>query len=1239
MSASPIAAEPRVHAVEASAGTGKTHRIGELVVEQVLRGVRVERIVLSSYTNAAADELAARVRAALAGALVEAGAAGSARRPPTPEESALLRRAIADLDRACIGTIHSFCARLLEDAAEVAGGLSLDGLSPDESSGELVASVVADVWAAMVAPSPVAISLLGDSAPTARACLAALAQSVDAEPDAAVEPPPDLGARDRIQRDLDALLADAAARGALHGLAALAGSFVKKDGHAEAVAALASIDGSNAASGLAVLAALPSLRPADGDQWSVGAQQRKGARAALDAWSSGGGSAALTRLRSIEAACREAQAPFRSGLAGLLRTALRERRAAHRTYSYGDLVDRAWQLVREEGSSLVQHARARFEVAILDECQDTDPVQQAVFRRIFDAPGCTLHVVGDPKQSIYAFRGADLDSYLRLGDRARQDAPLTVSRRSDAPHVAAVEGLFTGIGMPFGHDRIRFTPVSAWHVAPRCSRTDGLAASGIELLWLEGESQVEGQRKASIDAAATRIRQWIEPGGPQGLRIPADPEHRDALRAAGPGDVAVLCQSRSDLDAMRAALERLGVPSVIAGDSSVLLSGAAEDMLAILHACASRRAVQAAIGAALTRALGATAEEVQQRRDEWVAALRECARAAQREGIDAALAGLLERPLPQARVGERQSMSALEILLSQPGGERHAVDLIHVRELLSGAERAGAEGPEALLHWLRTERAAALASRGRGGDAARRLRTQASRDAVVLQTLHSSKGLTYPIVVLPTIAIGMEPEEAPTPLHTAVEGSDGYAVRVIDVGSPRWSARAAAHVGARALERRRLLYVAVTRARYLTCICMHDVPARDRVTALDELLGAAPQSAGMPAPSRRDSVREWGVRAAEALRRLAPEHAGSVEPLRLEPLPEPWSGPPPSPAERAPLCPADMPVDRWAEPSREHSFTSLSRSAAAGQRERQSPDFANAREPDEPGASSDVPDASEAAEGACPADAAIRQLGVSGADLGVVLHAALDRAFHSLGAGTHGSGSGAATAPPIDDPLSTGIEQELARLRPLAAGTQAAARATSRAIRAALAQRLPMGCPSIHWLASRQDAVLREFQVSVPLAGRREDIARAFAAHGGDIGDAVARRISAAPAQRLDGILHGIIDVAARAPDGAWHIVDWKSNDLGRAARAYSGASLESAVVDSLYPLQAAIYVTILGRWLGRVEPGAAVAAAHYLFLRGMDAAAPGRGIWTWSPPVPLRHALDRLVDAGMDRAAGGDHA
>jgi exodeoxyribonuclease V beta subunit len=608
--------------------------------------------------------------------------------------------------------------------------------------------------------------------------------------------------------------------------------------------------------------------------------------------------------------------------------------------------------------------------------------------------------------------------------------------------------------------------------------------------------------------------------------------------------------------------------------------------------------------------------------------------------------------MPDARSGEDADRSAMELLLAQPGGERHAVDLQHLRELLGEAERLGTRGAAALAQWLRSERDALERAGGRGGGDTARLRTQATRDAVTLQTLHSSKGLTYDLVCLPTVALGSRPARESALVRTTDAADDGHAMRVIDLGSERMAERMRLQQEEQRREQFRLLYVAVTRARYITSVCMPvEAAASVAPSAIEELLSLQADAGGAAIDDRLGQLREWSSRSSRVLRRLDPAlaatsasahgdaHAGGA--VRIIASAPAWSGAPWTPPELGEMAHLDPVPRSWADGVREVSFTSLSRGAGHADRvigegapaadgdrdERVDPDPTRAEIDVERGADPGT----VAGTSAGPVDDAIRRLGVRGVDLGVAMHAALDTAFGAIAPrGDGGTADASGGEGSMRDPLAMRI---LAECRAVAGGDAPdamwrAARDTACALRDALLQPLEHGCPPVVELAARHDAVLREMRISIPLDLKHDALVDAFRRHGGDIGARVAPALARTSPARVRGLLSGIIDIVACAGPGAWHVIDWKTNDLGRDPRAYSGRALEDAAASSLYPVQAALYMMLLSRWLRRIGEDGQVVASHYLYVRGMDARTPGVGVWSWSPGTALLEAIDGAVGA-----------
>ncbi len=152
---------------------------------------------------------------------------------------------------------------------------------------------------------------------------------------------------------------------------------------------------------------------------------------------------------------------MRASLARAVRKELDRRKRARGVMTYDDLLTRLDDALRTTGGTRVaQRLRDRYSVVLVDEFQDTDPTQWDIMRRAFGETGdTTLVLIGDPKQAIYAFRGADVYAYLDAADSAGERADLTVNWRSDQGLIDAYDALFGGAQL--GHEGIVYRPVKA----------------------------------------------------------------------------------------------------------------------------------------------------------------------------------------------------------------------------------------------------------------------------------------------------------------------------------------------------------------------------------------------------------------------------------------------------------------------------------------------------------------------------------------------------------------------------------------------------------------------------------------------------------------------------------------------------------------------------------------------------------------------------------------------------------
>jgi exodeoxyribonuclease V beta subunit len=467
---------------------------------------------------------------------------------------------------------------------------------------------------------------------------------------------------------------------------------------------------------------------------------------------------------------------------------------------FDDLLRTLSKVLVEEGplGPLAARIRSRYRAALIDEFQDTDNTQFPIFTNAFH--GCPLFLIGDPKQSIYGFRGADISAYLAAADGAERRYTLTENYRSSEGCVAAVEALFTRAPKPFlyDEDRIDFPKVRAAR-APEPKGTLATDGCGSMVWWWVDKSLGNGTF-VSKEVAQTVIRTAVV---------------TEIVRLATAGlphrCVAVLTRTNAAARDMKDALDAAGVPAVIGGADDVLASDEAAELVRLSAAISSpydHRAVSAALA---TRIWGFTALEIATAvsdggEAEWsritsqFADIRDTWRS---RGVSAALGALMA------------ARDTTERMLTLPDGERRLTNIRHVIELLH--EAASDEGvvAESVGEWLAREQ-------GVQNTPERRMqRLETDSEAVQILSMHKAKGLEFDVVFCPTLYDDSPLRGGPFDI-TAVSARDADRA-VMDIGSPMHSARAAAMKHDEDAEALRLVYVALTRAVHRCYVAFGDI--------------------------------------------------------------------------------------------------------------------------------------------------------------------------------------------------------------------------------------------------------------------------------------------------------------------------------------------------------------------------------------------------------------------------------
>jgi len=1184
--------------VEASAGTGKTWTIAALVLRLLVekrfddRPCRIEDVLVVTYTKAATAELRERIRTLLVAARdgFATGASGDSRVAHAlavargRREDALrdLELAIESYDLAPIHTIHGFCQRALaEHAFESARPFAAEIVADETALREMA---MQDFWRrelAAVSASRAAAILRRFTSP----------QGLLARIRAALERPYAEVIPTEAPPDLDAALARVAE----------AFACASATWQAQRAAISAAVAGAGLHRGSYPPDALPAWWEAFDGYFSADAAApfpEKLAKLVPEALAKGRTKAGTlpahaffplvaTLVDSVEALA----AAHAAADADLMQRALRfcrdqvaRRKASLALQSYDDLLIGLRKALEGAGGAVLADAlRARYRAALIDEFQDTDPTQAAILQRIWGGTSQPLYFVGDPKQAIYGFRGADVFAYLAVRQGVAVRYTLNVNQRSDPPLLDAVAALFSGRAR-FVIPEIGFLPVqAALRARPRLRIDDGAAAFTVWHVARDTDADKDDVRARIARAVAADVARLIE--GSRAGRALIEPPAGPPQPLAG-GDIAVLVGTHREGDVVRAALAAAGLASVTYGADSVFASHEAIELERVLVALAdpgSEAMLRAALAtdffgldaAALARLAGDGAEW--EARVERFRAYHALARA---EGFVRMWRELAMREGTAAR------------LLAHADGERRMTNVAHLVELLH--RLAEAEG----LDLAELARALAHARAGPMRDPdAEQLRLESDEHLVNIVTVHRAKGLEFPVVYCPFLWDGHQhAERDPTPVfHRTGAGHPA----VVDLGGPelkRHQRLASAEELAGDL---RLAYVALTRARHRCTVVWGALPNAE-TSALAWLLHgpeAAPEAAQGEAPegdpvaalkSAWKSVDDATV--AGRLARLAHDARGAIA---VTPLPAPGdraaSGGPAAPEPLAARSYAGSVAPAW----RTSSFTALIARADS-----ESPDH------DPLGV------AVAAQQRAERRDA----FGIPG---GVRFGTALHRVLEQLD-----------FAAADDARIEAAVARELSGAALDAAWTPVVARLVADALDTPLGGPLQRGGFTLRQLDRAQRIDELEFTYPVG-AGAAEELSRALAplrALGSRVPEAIGSLVLA-PAR---GFMRGFVDLVFEQ-GGRYYIADYKSNWLGDALADYAPARLGVAMAEAFYDLQYLVYTVALHRLLATrlrdYEYDRHFGGVYYLFVRGMRPAhGPSAGVYFVRPGRALVAGLDQCL-------------
>jgi len=817
----------------------------------------------------------------------------------------------------------------------------------------------------------------------------------------------------------------------------------------------------------------------------------------------------------------------------------------------------------EKGPRIATEVRATYRIALIDEFQDTDQRQYEIFRALFGER--QMYLIGDPKQAIYAFRGADIFAYLDAKTDATEHYTLDRNWRSHPRLIQAINAIFERVREPFVFADIPFHPVRA----AEKERRDELRGDGQgELVWWyfppleKGKNNAEEAEKRLADAVAAECITLLS--GDMSI----------GERQLHPGDLAVLVRTNKQAEVVRAALGRCGLPSVIAQSGDIYQTAEAAEVQTLLEAVLTPTDRGALAGALATGLWGRDAGTIIALTDDEVdrqALVERCLELRKTWFAKGFM------PMFQELLSIIELRARMRALID---GERRITNVLHLAELLHELEGEHGLSAEALIRRLARERA-----RDKHLQDSALLRLESDARAVQIVTIHKSKGLEYNVVFCPFLWHSRPNDGKQPVLAHRASGEVVY-----DCGSAHYAETHVLAERERVAEDARLAYVALTRAKLRCYVAWGTFGRKSEQSALAYLL------TGGTDLSRNDWHKTIGKDKADwggALARFCDQNPDTMSfREHLDPV-EPGTYRPGEQADRLEE-PRVFPPDRVLPIWKVASFSSLT-SGIEGER----PDHM------------DPPEEVEELEQPKGILAFAR-----GAHPGICLHEILEKLDFRYP-------DDSVARDLVTEVLTRFDLVDRARHPYPLEPVPAVLSMLDRVLRSPV----PEQGFALAELSPEQR--LEEWQFYLPMENLEPSgLAAIFATHARPEIAAYATRLQHLDPDRITGFLTGFVDLCFRQ-DGRWYVVDWKSNFLGGRQRDYDQTVVWASMFEHHYILQYHLYITALHRFLASRQAGydydEHMGPALYVFLRGCDGTT-DRGWFIDTPPRALIEALDDAI-------------
>ncbi|ALR14807.1 exodeoxyribonuclease V subunit beta [Vibrio natriegens NBRC 15636 = ATCC 14048 = DSM 759] len=1173
--------------IEASAGTGKTFTIAGLYLRLLLGHgsaetkhrvpLTVDQILVVTFTEAATAELRDRIRARIHDARI-AFARGQSSDPviqPLLSEfddhkqaAEILLQAERQMDEAAVYTIHGFCQRMLTQNAFESGSRFNNEFVTDES--HLKAQVVADYWRRNFYPLP--FTLAGEirqlwGSPSA--LLSDISNYLTGAP-LSLSVPAMKGSLADVHTEnlkkIDELKAQW--RGSQDDfLALISDSDINKRSYTKK-------------SLPTWLEAVNAWAATETTGYDYPDKLEKFAQNVLSEKTPKGSAPQHYVFEAIEAFLANPislKAPLLAHAIEHCRVMLASAKNQKQWLSFDDLLTQlSASIDTDESELLAERIRTLYPVAMIDEFQDTDPLQYSIFSRIYlNNPECGLFMIGDPKQAIYGFRGADIFTYIKARNQVSAHYTLGTNWRSSADMVQAVNQVFALPDSPFIYDSdIPFLPVNYSPNAEKRIWTMGGQKQPALTYWLQNAEEKplpKGEYLTRMAEATASQIQTILTQAQLGQACLVNGEKKKAVQA---GDIAVLVRTGSEGRMIKQALADQGIASVyLSNRDSVFTSSVAQDLQRLLQAVLTPendRALRASLASELFALDAASLDALNNDEIVWENAVNEF-KEYRKLWVQRGVLPMLRAVISKRHIAER----LLEEGASSQGenGERVLTDLMHIGELLQQASNE-LDSDHGLLRWL--AQSISDAENGLGGSDDQIQRLESERNLVQIVTIHKSKGLEYDLVFLPFVFSYREASEAKY-YDAATDRT------VLDITGNDASMMQADKE--RLAEDLRLIYVALTRAVYACFI------------------GASPLRNG------RSTKEPTGVHRSAIGYLVQNGQEGGINDLyqglkqQQDKLDCVALGEPPQQLEEMYVAPQEEVCDLTAKELQnpiDRNWRITSYSGLVKQGSHQTEHDATIEITGFDIDSSDEQDEEDLVEPERSIFTFPR-----GARPGTFLHSLFEEIEFTQPATTEENTQiilGLMESEQLD-------EEWLPILQQL--------------IDTVLATPLDGKSLLLNQKAPSQRLVEMEFLLpievlSAPALNRVIQRHDPLSAKAGDLGF-----------QTVQGMLKGFIDLVFEH-QGKYYVLDWKSNHLGDDVTHYHGEALKSAMADHRYDLQYQIYALALHRFLrsrlANYQYDQHFGGVYYLFLRGMDGQS-DHGIFSAKPTLEFLQEMDRLID------------